>query len=175
MHNPMHTDTLGSANVIFGGDFNSQKADDVSPGVGAYRTFNAPGDGQVFDPINEVGDWHDNAAFKAWHTNDPGASMDDRFDLQLISSELTDGVGLDYIPGSYAVIGNNGTHTLGSSLNTGTGAPADVLSALINFSDHLPVMASYSFTVPEPSSLLVMAGAAWSLVRRKRSVGFRQS
>lgn len=161
-------DALGTANVIFGGDFNWQKADDVSAGVGAYRTFSASGNGQVSDPINKVGDWRDNAAYKQWHTNDPGANMDDRFDMQLISGELTDGVGLEYVADSYGVVGNNGTHALGGTILTGTGAPPNVLTALYNFSDHLPVMASYSFSVPEPGSLLVVA-CGLLLTRRRRS------
>lgn len=160
-------DALGSANVIFGGDFNWQKADDVSAGVGAYRTFNAAGPGQAFDPVNAVGDWHNNPAYKSLHSNDPGGSMDDRFDMQLISGELRDGLGLDYLAGSYNVLGNNGTHTLGSTITTGTGAPAPVLNALASFSDHLPVLADYTFNVPEPASALATMTMAWLMLRRR--------
>ena len=36
--------------------------------------------------------------------------MDDRFDFQLISSELLDGIGLDLIPNTYRTLGNDGNH-----------------------------------------------------------------
>ena len=141
-------DSLGTSNVIFGGDFNWQKADDVSAGVGAYRTFNATGTGQLSDPVNQVGDWHANAAYLGVLSNAPATKMDDRFDMQLISGKLSDGRGLDYTAGSYHVLGNNGTYKLNSPITTGTGAPANVLSALSAFSDHLPVLADYGYRIP---------------------------
>ena len=55
--------------------------------------------------------------------------MDDRFDMQLITAALSDGFGLDYVTGSFAVVGNDGTHTLNGAITTGTGAPADVLAS----------------------------------------------
>ena len=94
-----------------------------------------------------------------------------------ISDELLDGVGLDYVAGSYAVLGNDGTHALDGTILTGTGAPSDVLAALYDFSDHLPVVADYAFasttlaTVPEPGTLVVLfcGVMALSLCRRHRS------
>ena len=69
--------------------------------------------------------------------------MDDRFDLQLVSGELLDGIGLDYVAGSYQVFGNNGTHMLGAAI----GADPAVLEALMLASDHLPVVANSEPTV----------------------------
>ena len=68
--------------------------------------------------------------------------------MQLISGKLSDGRGLDYTAGSYHVLGNNGTYKLNSPITTGTGAPANVLSALAAFSDHLPVLADYGYRIP---------------------------
>jgi hypothetical protein len=94
--------------------------------------------------------------------------MDDRFDMQIASTELFDGIGSEYLSGTYRVIGNNGTHDLDGLITTGTGAPSDVLSALAGF-DHLPVVASYNL-VPEPAALgLLAAGGLLLLVRRGRS------
>src|SRR4029079_3979821 len=87
--------------------------------------------------------WHDNSAYKSIHTQDPGASMDDRFDFQLVSGEMMDGEGMSIIPGSYHPFGNNGTHTFNGQITTGTGASATVLAALRDSSDHLPVVADY--------------------------------
>ena len=51
----------------------------------------------------------------------------------------------DWISGSYKVLGTNGTHTLNSSLDTGDGASAEVIPALMEASDHLPVIADYAY------------------------------
>lgn len=164
-------DVLGSANVIFVGDFNWQgAAERGAAGTSAYETFAAPGEGSVSDAVNAAGAWRDNPDYLSLHTNDPGAAMDDRFDMQLISDELHDGLGIDYVAGSYRVVGNNGTHTLNADIRTGTGAPADVLDALFNFSDHLPVLASYQI-VPEPTTLFVgVVIGGVSMSRRRRAV-----
>ena len=71
------------------------------------------GPGQMFDPLNQPGTWHDNGLFAAIHTQSTrvaqiggGASggMDDRFDFQLATSPMMDGEGLSYVgptaPGS---------------------------------------------------------------------------
>lgn len=98
-----------------------------------------------FDPLNSAGEWRDNPSYIQLHTQDPGGSMDDRFDLQLLGEGLADGSGIEWIEGSYTVFGNDGTHTLNSTLDTGTGASVDVIQALIENSDHLPVVADYSY------------------------------
>ena len=76
----------------------------------------APGPGQAVDLADAPGVWRDNPAFLALHTQAPQVNMDDRFNVQIISRELVDGVGLDYVVGSFQVVGNNGTHTLGAPL-----------------------------------------------------------
>ncbi len=69
--------------------------------------------------------------------------MDDRFDFQFVNNELLDDVGLDYIEDSYRVFGNDGTHSMGDGISTGTGATAVVLAALEDGSDHLPLVVDY--------------------------------
>lgn len=137
-----NADALGEGeNVLIMGDFNM-----YSSFEGAYSNLTASGAGQVFDPISQPGNWHNNNAFKDIHTQDPsgGGGMDDRFDLQFASGELFVSGGLDYIPGSYRAFGNNGTHSLNGTL-TGTGAASNVLTALRGASDHLPVVVDYEF------------------------------
>ncbi len=140
-----NANALGSAAVIYAGDFNWQNSFE-----GAWGNFLAPGDGQAFDPVNAPGSWRDNIAFIDLHSQDPRGGMDDRFDLQLITDELFDNEGLDYIDGSYRVFGNNGTHTLNGSITSGTGAAPNVLSALVTVSDHLPVVLDYVIVVAAP-------------------------
>jgi hypothetical protein len=133
--------------AILTGDLNIQSSNEPS-----YQSLLAPGDGQVFDPINAPGTWHDNVNYRSVHTQAPsadsmpgliGGGMDDRFDFQLVTGEFLDGDGMDYISGSYRAFGNNGTHLLGGDISSGTGASPAVLSALMTASDHLPVVADY--------------------------------
>ncbi len=153
-------DALGEgANVLFVGDFNMKTSAE-----GAYSAFVAAGAGQLFDPVNAPGDWYNNPAFKSLHTQDPGVAMDDRFDLQLLSGELFDGVGLEYVDGSYHVFGNNGTHTFDSTITTGTGASPEVLDALAAASDHLPVVADYELLDTTPGVQIVQTGGGTKVV-----------
>ncbi|MCA9212097.1 MAG: hypothetical protein KDB27_03455 [Planctomycetales bacterium] len=154
-----NADTLGDAPVIFLGDFNLYSSD--SPG---YQALVAAGPAQANDPIDMEGSWNWNADFKIVHTqsssvdggdNRAGGGVNDRFDFQLVTDALMDGEGLSYIgpnvpdvattvtQHSYRAFGNNGTHTLGRSIRTGTGASRVVLASLEAASDHLPVVVDY--------------------------------
>jgi len=172
-------DALGKgANIIYAGDFNIFNSSE-----GAWVNMIVPGNGQAFDTADSPGEWHDNEAFKLLHTRHSSTDMNARLDLMMVSGELLDGGGFDgggfdggafeYLPDSFHVFGNNGTHTFGAPIGTGTGASPDVLAALELASDHLPIVADYRFSpVPEPAtpSLLVLAGLclAVSAWRRRR-------
>lgn len=144
-----NADALTAANIIAAGDFNW-----LTSSEGAWGNLTGiGGDGQLYDPVNAPGSWRDNPAFIDLHSQDPGAAMDDRFDVQLISAELLDGVGLEYVDASYRVFANNGTHTLNSGIATGTGAIPAVLTALTTVSDHLPVVCDY-IIVPDVIEIL---------------------
>ncbi len=157
-------DALGEgANIIFTGDLNLQSSFEV-----AWGNLTSAGNGQLFDPINRPGSWHNNNAFKDIHTQNPqnnpqGGFMDDRFDFQLISNELTDGGGIEYIPGSYRAFGNNGTHSLNGPITSGSGASPAVLSALAAASDHLPVVVDYDIGALAPSVRITESGGATSV------------
>ncbi len=88
---------------IFGGDTNMQSSSQSAyqQFIGSFGTNR----GRFFDPINTLGAWNTNAAFKFVHTQAPGdgasaAGMDDRFDFLLLDSGLVDGTGFDYIGNS---------------------------------------------------------------------------
>ena len=75
--------------------------------------------------------------------------------------------------GSYAVVGNDGSHVLGGSITTGSGAPPAVLASLAGFSDHLPVFADYVVVVvPEPGAAAICFPGVL-LTIRKRRLGLR--
>jgi endonuclease/exonuclease/phosphatase family metal-dependent hydrolase len=140
-------DSLGEGTqVLFVGDFNMHTS--AEP---AWTNMYSAGAGQLQDVANAPGAWLDNPAFKSLHSQDPGAAMDDRFDIQFASGEFFDGGGVDYVPNSFHIFGNNGTHTLNSTIDTGTGAAPDVLAALIASSDHLPAVADYNILSLTPS------------------------
>lgn len=139
-----NADALGEGkHIIYAGDFNMTGSSE-----GAWTNMLAAGNGQAFDTADSPGQWRDNETFKWLHSQNPRDAMDDRFDLQFVSGEFLDGEGLEYIPDSYHVFGNNGTHTLNDSISTGAGASPTILAALEDSSDHLPIVADYHILEP---------------------------
>ncbi|MEM9186679.1 MAG: hypothetical protein AAGB00_09315 [Planctomycetota bacterium] len=164
-------DALGEgAHVIFAGDFNLRNdgtaGNSGDPAEPAFQTLLASGPAQAFDPVADIAPaiWKNNAAAAPVHTHS-GDDVDDRFDFQLPSGEWFDGEGLDFIAGSYRTFGNNGTtynRVINSGLNTvefdfgsdPTYTKSQVLSALRNASDHLPVVADYQLPAVFSASLV---------------------
>jgi endonuclease/exonuclease/phosphatase family metal-dependent hydrolase len=140
-------DALGEGTqVLMMGDFNMNGSFEA-----AWTNIVAAGAGQLQDVANAPGTWSDNPAFKRLHSQDPGAAMDDRFDIQFASNEFYDGGGVDYVSNSFHIFGNNGTHTLDGMIDSGTGAAPNVLAALVAASDHLPAVADYQVLAFTPS------------------------
>ncbi len=156
-------DSLGEgANVLFVGDFNMKTSSEV-----AWTNFVSAGAAQLHDLADAPGNWFNNPVFSYLHTQDPrvgGSGMDDRFDIIFGSGELFDGVGIDYVPDSYRVFGNNGTHTFDSDITTGTGASVDVLAALAAASDHLPVIADFELLDVTPGVRVVQTGGGTKVI-----------
>lgn len=102
------------------------------------------------DPVNRIGSWGNNSSFADVHTQSThttggcasGGGMDDRFDFILASQYIMEGRGsVQYISDTYKAIGQDGKRfdgRLDTPLNTS--APAAVIDALYNMSDHLPVV-----------------------------------
>jgi PKD repeat protein len=97
--------------------------------------------------------------------SETATALEWRFDLQLMTSNVFFGVagGLTYVPGTYHIFGNNGTTPYEHSVNNGSNtalntdlvANATISAAqlyldLTGASDHLPVVADYTVTVPDP-------------------------
>ncbi|MBI5218351.1 MAG: T9SS type A sorting domain-containing protein [Bacteroidia bacterium] len=105
---------------------------------------------RFYDPINRPGSWHGTYSFSDIHTQATHTSgscfitggLDDRFDFILISNDVRLGnKKVKYIPGTYKTIGQDGQHfnqPLNSPANNSL--PSNVINALYNTSDHLPVM-----------------------------------
>jgi endonuclease/exonuclease/phosphatase family metal-dependent hydrolase len=154
-----NADNLGAgAHVIYMGDFNFSGSDEQS-----FATMKASGDGQAFDPLNLV-TWpsigtriHLTQSTRVNALPDGGATggLNDRFDHQMVTGELLDGEGLSYmgfsstgfqgLENSYIAFGNDGAIYNGAINATyqNREQPMEVLDALHDFSDHLPVVADY--------------------------------
>ncbi|MDY0078257.1 MAG: T9SS type A sorting domain-containing protein [Bacteroidales bacterium] len=136
-------------NVLFMGDFNVYSGSDD-----AYQTITNYSNAAIrfIDPIDQSGNWNNNSAFAAIHTQSTNSSsngcaasggMDDRFDFILVSDEVRFGTkSISYIEDSYKAFGQDGLH-----YNSSIAAPPanavvseEVAYALQNMSDHLPVV-----------------------------------
>ncbi len=127
--------------ILYFGDFNLQGSVEV-----AWQTLTAPGqNSSAIDSLNTPFGfranicWNDNLAFQPFHSQNPRNNMDDRFDAILLNNQFADGAGLEHVTGSATVLGNNGSHTLGQSLDTGNGTTG-FGGELAAFSDHAPVV-----------------------------------
>lgn len=147
----------GNLPIWLAGDLNLNGASET-----AWWNLTQAGAAQLFDPVNAEGDWKDNLAYITLHSQDPRGPLDDRYDFQLVSAEWFDSEGLEHVAGSYRVLANNGSHTLNQAIDTGTGASAEVLAALIAFSDHLPVVADFRVLPTQPTHLCTTAAASYS-------------
>ncbi|NLA23601.1 MAG: hypothetical protein GX879_01405 [Bacteroidales bacterium] len=109
---------------------------------------------RFYDPVNQLGSWNNNPSFKNYHTqsthtDDDGCKatggLDDRFDIILVDDDILSGAGrVKYIENSYTTVGQDGEHFNHSLIVGGNSSvPADVLNALYNMSDHLPVYADF--------------------------------
>jgi endonuclease/exonuclease/phosphatase family metal-dependent hydrolase len=150
-------------NWIFAGDLNLYTSSEQ-----AYQNLVNPSQGDVrfTDPVNQEGDWHADYNYRNYHTQSTyysnyecpvGGGLDDRFDFILVSEDIMSGDNhVTYVPDSYSIPGQDGDHYNSSLIYGGnTSAPTDVIDALYNNSDHLPVVAE--FALGEPSGIADVA------------------
>ncbi len=143
-------------NFMLLGDFNMKAA--AEQAFIELTANKADNDGRLFDPINQIGQWFNNAAFIPIHTQstrttsfNKGATggLDDRFDMILVSQALLAQGGVEILPDSYTAFGNDSQH-FNLDINSGdnTAVPNNVADALHQASDHLPVFADFIFEDP---------------------------
>ncbi len=135
-------------NYMMMGDFNLYS--DEEPAYLQFLYYSNP-TLRFNDPIEQSGAWHNNYTYRnihtqSTHTESNGCAvtggMDDRFDFILISDHIKNGTkNVKYVPGTYHAVGQDGKHFNKSLIDppTNTSVPSDVLSALYDNSDHLPV------------------------------------
>ena len=135
------------------------------------------------------GTWND-ASYAQYHTQSTrtrqfggGANggLDDRFDLILMSQAVIDAGGMQYDDGTYIPYGNDGLHyndSINQPPNNAVGQ--EIANALHYSSDHLPVMASFTFTPVVPVELISFSAAAqngdvllsWTTATETNNSGF---
>jgi endonuclease/exonuclease/phosphatase family metal-dependent hydrolase len=140
-------------NRFFAGDFNVRASTETSF-QNLINYSNAAF--RFLDPINRLGTWYQNPSFSDIHTqstrtNDntnggcfSGGGMDDRLDFILTTSAVMNGTsGMQYVPNSYKTVGQDGIRynrsLIDSTFAANNSVPFNVLMALFNMSDHLPV------------------------------------
>lgn len=169
----LDADTLGSAHVVYSGDFNV-----YGPTEPAFLRFFDAGPGQAVDPrfnrtfpaLSDTQSPFDEGT--SW--NLVGGGLDDRFDFLLTSQEFMGGGQFGIRPASYRSFGNDGNH-FNQSVNAGVNSyfdPTEQHKAgdLAVASDHLPVVADFdipgatfslaadALTAGRPASLHVTGG-----------------
>ncbi len=137
-----------SGNILFMGDFNMKSSFEQ-----AYQRMVSHANSEIrfYDPIAITGVWGNNPDMAAYHTQSPRTGshdcfvtggLDDRYDFILASNSIMQGLdGFQYVENSYTTIGQDGNRFNQSLISPPNySQPQEVLSALYNMSDHLPVM-----------------------------------
>jgi hypothetical protein len=137
-----------SGNIMFLGDFNMKSSFEQ-----AYQTLvnNVNPEIRFYDPINITGVWGNNSDMAPYHTQSPRTGshpcfvtggLDDRYDFILASHPIMEGLfGFQYLEDSYTAIGQDGIRFNQSLINPpNLSQPPEIIDALYNMSDHLPVM-----------------------------------
>ncbi len=148
------------------------------------------GAAQAVDPLDPTHTFLANSKSYTPLYTESAVDLTARFDLQLVSTPVTStagATGLQLVPYTQTAFGSsyyNGTTLTtdtaeGGTINTSTNTAlfdlsnaSTVLTDLTQISDHLPIVADYSFVAaPEPSSLPLLAAVALvpTLARRRRA------
>jgi endonuclease/exonuclease/phosphatase family metal-dependent hydrolase len=156
-------------NLLVMGDFNTNTSSEVAyVNMISHPNIHI----RLLDPINRLGDWWNNPAFADVHTQSPringdgcksGGGLDDRYDQLLINEFVrADSARVRYIPGTYKAIGNDGQRFNGNLNSPFNGsAPNNVITALYEASDHLPVILKLRVNTGFGLSVSEELSAAW--------------
>jgi endonuclease/exonuclease/phosphatase family metal-dependent hydrolase len=147
-------------NYLLMGDFNLYT--DQEPAFQEFTNYKTASI-RFHDPVNQVGDWHNNPQYALYQSQSThsyssgcpsGGGLDDRFDFILLSNNVKNGTKkVKYVPGSFHVVGQDGKHFNKALLDDpqNTTVPSNVLNALYQNSDHLPV--TLKVTVDQPTGI----------------------
>ena len=143
-------------NYFLAGDLNMPKSQEAGfQNLLNYSTTSL----RFYDPESQPGNWNNNYTFRNLHSQSTrdgatnngcfsGGGLDDRFDHVLFSDDVVNGSAkMTYVSGSLTPVGNDGLH-FNAAINapTNNAVPANVLTALYEMSDHLPVYVDIDVT-----------------------------
>ena len=142
-------------NLLFMGDFNMNSSYEQ-----AFQqiTYHPNESIRFHDPIDQPGVWWNNPEMVPYHTQSTRTGqhdcfvtggMDDRYDFILATESIMEGwQGMVYIEDSYNAIGQDGLRFNQSLISppNQSGVPQEVILALFNMSDHLPVQMQIGIT-----------------------------
>jgi PEP-CTERM motif len=148
-----------NAHVIYAGDYNVTGSAEA-----AYKTMvsstipNIGSVGQAIDTVNPTNDWTSTASFLGLLT-ESAVNLEFRDDFQFVTSPMLNQNGVRLVANTYTAFGNDGSTAYHGRVDAGTNTalpdlgmpPYDaayrqsVLSALTTATDHLPIVADYSF------------------------------
>jgi len=141
---------MGVDNYVFSGDFNLYGASE--PAYQHLLFYNNTAF-RFLDPINAYGEWQDDTKFAKVHTQSTHTSggcfstggLDDRFDFILVSPTVYYGSRkVQVLPETYYALGQDGLRLNKSLISPKNNTlPQDILNAMYNFSDHLPVLCNF--------------------------------
>jgi hypothetical protein len=177
-----------NARVLYVGDYNTSDSTDAS-----YQTIFAPNSpsgvnqGQGIDPLNPSNAtqlWETNPAYQGIMT-ESATELRYRDDLQMLTSNIANDTagGLEYVSSSLHSFGNNGTTPEDGNVNSGSNtslnsdlyedgssfiSASQLYGYLTTASDHLPVVADYTISVPEPGTIGVVMFLGGTLLLRPR-------
>lgn len=147
-------------NYLLLGDLNLYRASE-----GAFQELtNRNSTYNFVDPTGATGTWSSNFQFKDYHTQSThtnsdcyvGGGMDDRFDFVLLSQGIENADAfIGYKSNSYKTLGQDGKRYNGSLKSpVNNSAPVEVINALYDNSDHLPVYLDLEVNKPfDPVSI----------------------
>ena len=146
-----HLNNLSNSYFIVAGDFNIySNSASTEPAFNMLTGESDNNVGRLFDPIDRIGNWHNNSSFSDVHTQSPrttsfggGANggMDDRFDWLFVSESILNNQSrMVYVSDTYTAFGNDGNH-FNDAINSGNNFSVSdqIADALHDASDHLPV------------------------------------
>jgi endonuclease/exonuclease/phosphatase family metal-dependent hydrolase len=165
-----------NAAALYVGDYNpdDNSSEPAYQAILAYKAPDGIAQGQGVDPLNTNASTTINWSSSTSNTNilfmlsEESYELRYRDDLQIMTSNVFYQVssGLRFVPGTYHSFGNNATTSWGNSVNlsgntalnnldsvkaSATGLSAAVLlEDLTGASDHLPVVADYTISLPAP-------------------------
>ncbi len=145
------------SNFIVCGDFNVYSSTEIC--YSKLKQILPGNEGHVIDPVTITGSWN-SASYAQFHTQSPRirsfgggvtGGMDDRFDMILYSSALSNPGNVDYVSGSLVTYGNDGLH-YNDSINDATNFAVGpvIANALHNASDHIPIHVTLNFNYFSP-------------------------